>query len=366
MELAVYPFLLKPIVKEKVWGGRNLERLVPKPLLAEGSIGEAWEAWEGCTIENGAWAGQTLASVIERDPVRVLGAASAASNPRFPLLFKFIDAQDDLSVQVHPDDAQAQAMEHQPFGKTEAWYILHAEPGARLIVGLREDCEPDRIAAAVKENTLVDLLASIPVERGDVVFVPAGTIHAIGRGIVLAEIQENSDTTYRFYDWGRAGKGRDLHISQSMAVSHLRRIAQPKVPSLVIRGEGSTRQILVACRYFAFELLELSSNRARGATNGAFHILSVIDGSAALYWGDGLRTSVAQERGQTVIAPAALGAYELAATGGRCKLLRAFVPDLRRDVVNPLREAGYSDAAIAALGGSIPERNDLTAALQES
>ncbi len=354
----LYPYLLNAVVKAKIWGGRNLEGVLGKKLPDQDLIGETWEAWEGCTIANGEHQGKTLASLIERDAAGILG--SAAADARFPLLFKFIDAQDDLSVQVHPDDAEAQAMERQPFGKTEAWYVLHAEPGAKLILGFNQEVTPERVAASIKDKTLVDLLAFVPVERGDVLFVPAGTVHAIGKGIVLAEIQENSDITYRLYDWGREAKGRELHIAQSLDVLGYGRMTGPKIPAAVIPGRQFDRHYLVACRYFALELLHIHSPRPEFRLNGGFHILSAIKGGARLVFGKDFKQDLVVTQGQTVLIPAGLEMYALAPMGALTELLRAYVPDLRRDVVEPLKAAGNDEAAIARLGGSVPQHNDLS------
>jgi mannose-6-phosphate isomerase len=352
----LYPLRLKAVHKEKLWGGRNLERLLGKSLSSNVLIGETWEAWEGCVVENGARAGQTLQHLIDQDADAILGSAS--QQKRFPLLFKFIDARDDLSVQVHPNDEQARAMEGQPFGKTEAWYILDAEPGARLVFGFKRDVQPADVVAAIQDQNLVDLLAFVPVQRGDVVFVPAGTVHAIGKGIVLAEIQENSDTTYRFYDWDRNEKGRALHIDQSLRVFSGRRIEQPKVPSLALRHEQFDERFLVACRYFVLTLSEFDQRADEFSTDDKFQILSIIDGSADILFGPGFASRVAAGQGQTVVLPARLGAYAIAPPKS-CKMLRACVPDLRADVIAPLRRAGYDAATITRLGGAIAEHNDL-------
>ncbi|CAG0995332.1 mannose-6-phosphate isomerase [Anaerolineae bacterium] len=347
-----YPYLLRAELKAKVWGGRNLERLLGKALPANELIGETWEAWEGCAIENGAQRGATLTQLIARDAAIILGAATQ----RFPLLFKFIDAQDDLSVQVHPDDVAARAMEHQPFGKTEAWYILHAEPGAQLVYGFNRDYDRAQITALIRENKMVDALAFVPVQSGDVIFVPAGTVHAIGKGIVLAEIQQNSDTTYRFYDWDRVDKDRALHIEQSLNVAEFARIANPKIPPLTIQHDHFDQQFLVACRYFAFESLTLRGRTAPLATNARFRIVTVIEGEAAIHFDDQI---IAAKRGQTFLLPALLGDYALAPITTQSKLLCTYVPDLRRDVIEPLRRANYRDDEIARLGGSISSHNDL-------
>ncbi len=358
-----YPFLLHAVAKEKVWGGRRLAELLGKALPTAAMIGETWEAWEGCTIENGAFQGMSLNAVIERDPAGILGAGQGARG--FPLLFKFIDAQDDLSVQVHPNDTQAQSMERQPYGKTEAWYILHADPGAGLIVGFREDASLEQVKTALRENKLVDLLAFLPVQPGDVVFVPAGTVHAIGKGIVLAEIQENSDITFRFYDWGRVGKGRDLHIAQSLEVGRFKRMVQPKVPPIAVKYPSFVRTYLVACRYFAFERLDLLPGKSRFSTGSKFNIFSVIQGQTRFFWGRDFQESITIAQGQTLILPAGLGEYEMAPVGQSCQALIAYVPDLSRDLIHPLLEAGYDRAAIERLGGAIPEQNDLVPLLAQ-
>jgi mannose-6-phosphate isomerase len=354
-----YPLRLKAVLKEKVWGGRNLERLLGKSLPPDTKIGETWEAWEGCVIENGAHAGHTLQSLIDHDAEGILGTTG---DKRFPLLFKFIDAQDDLSVQVHPDDMRAQAMEHQPFGKTEAWYILDAEPDARLILGFKREVESAEVVTALKEKNLVDLLSAVPVQRGDVVFVPAGTIHAIGKGIVVAEIQENSDITYRFYDWDRQVKGRELHIDQSLRVFEGKRVDQPKIPSLVLHHAQFDERFLVACRYFVLTLCEIDQRADGLTTNGKFQIVSIIDGAANIRFGPGFASSVSAGRGQTLVLPARLGAYAVQSTQP-CKMLRAFVPDLKAEIVNPLLKAGFDAATIGRLGGSSSDHNDLVALL---
>jgi mannose-6-phosphate isomerase len=350
-----YPLRLKSIEKEKVWGGRNLERLLGKRLPTGAHVGETWEAWEGCAIENGALAGRTLQELIGEDAAGILGPAGSS---RFPLLFKYIDAQDDLSVQVHPDDARAQAMEHQPFGKTEAWYILKAEPGARLILGFKKNADAGQVAAAIENKHLVDLLSFVPVQQGDVIFVPAGTIHAIGRGIVLAEIQENSDITYRLYDWDRQGNGRELHVDQSLKVFAGLRVEHPKIPPIVLHHSQFDERFLVACRYFVLTLCEIDDRSDALNTKGRFQILSVVEGAADILHGLDFSASVSAKQGQTLLLPAGLGAFAIRATEPS-KILRMFVPDLRRDVIAPLLQAGYDAQAIVRLGGGIPDQNDL-------
>ncbi len=349
-----YPLLLGAVAKEKIWGGRNLERLLGKSLEPGKLIGETWEAWDGCVIANGKHRGMTLGDLIERDAAAVLGSATQGS--RFPLLFKFIDAQDDLSVQVHPDDAAAQAMENYPFGKTEAWYIIHAESGACLIHGFKEDVDAARITEYLGKNQFQDLLAYVPVQSGDVVFVPAGTVHAIMKGIVLAEIQENSDITYRLYDWGRVGKDRDLHITQSMQVAELKRVADHKIPRLTIHHAEFDQHFLIACRYFTLELFDLHASIPELPLDNRFNIVSIVHGAADITAG---QSSVAAKRGQTMLLPARMGTFGISPTTMPCQILRAYVPDLRADVIEPLTRAGYHKEDIGRLGGASPSHNDL-------
>ena len=350
-----YPLLLRAIPHEKIWGGKNLARRLGKATAPGALIGETWEAWDGCVIENGEQAGMTLRDLITRDAAGILGAT--ARDPRFPLLFKFIDAQADLSVQVHPDAAAAQTMENYPFGKTEAWYIIHAEPNATLIHGFHRNTTREQIQASLANNSLPDLLCSVPVKSGDVFFVPAGTVHAITRGIVLAEIQENSDITYRLYDWGRGGKGRELHIAQSLRVANLKGASDHNIPRLTIQRKEYDRHLLVACRYFSYELFDL-----RGATRielDKFNIVSFIAGAAEVSYGTGSEKSVRAKRGETFVLPARLGRVDITPSETPCQMLRAYVPDLRADVIAPLVHAGHREKEILRLGGADPRTNDL-------
>lgn len=348
--IEIYPYILQPRLREMVWGGQNLARLLDKPIAPDQKIGETWEAWDGGVIENGAERGATLGDLIARNPAAILGANARAA--RLPLLFKFIDAQDDLSVQVHPDDAQAQQIENYPFGKTEAWYVLHAEPGACLIHGFKEDVDAARVQSLLATNKLQDALAYVPVQRGDVIFVPAGTVHAIMKGIVLAEIQENSDITYRLDDWGRESASRPLHIAQSLRVLNFTRQRDHKVPPLVIRRDAFDHHFLVACKYFSLELLDIRAPIERIALNDKFNIVSVIEGAAEI----GSETSrVVVSRGQTLVLPARRGAFGIAPRQTPCQLLRMYVPDLRADVIEPLTRAGHRAEDVARLAIADPK-----------
>ncbi|HOF89518.1 MAG TPA: class I mannose-6-phosphate isomerase, partial [Armatimonadota bacterium] len=222
-----YPLRFTPIYKEKVWGGRRLETLLGRALPPDQPIGEAWEVSDHphgrSVVANGPDAGTPLDALIARHGAALLGARVAAEDgARFPLLVKYLDAEKPLSVQVHPDDAYA--AEHAgELGKTEMWYVLHAEPDACLIAGLRAGVTREAFADALAHGDPAALLHRLPVSAGDTLFIPAGRIHAILPGLLLLEIQQNSDTTYRLYDWGRVGLDgtpRALHADEAMAVAN--------------------------------------------------------------------------------------------------------------------------------------------------
>jgi len=277
------PILLEPILVERPWGDQRLARHLGKALPPGARIGESWETANEARVADGPLAGLTLRELVTRFGPALLGARGlAASQPfgDFPLLVKFIDADDVLSVQVHPDDEQAQPLGQR--GKTEAWYILAAEPGAELIVGLTAPLDPSTVRTLLAERRLAEYLVRLPVQAGDTVIVPAGTLHAIGRGILLYEIQEQSDITYRFYDWDRvdaAGHGRPLHIEEGLVVLRPERQARRTQPLAL----DEWRTILTACRYFLLERWVVSGTRQLPvAAEQTFRILSCIAGQVTL------------------------------------------------------------------------------------
>jgi mannose-6-phosphate isomerase len=360
-----YPLLLEAVPRERIWGGHMLAQFLHKSLPGGVKIGETWEAWPGCTIINGKHAGKTLEWLLQKDARAITGSAGVAGGA-FPLLFKYIDAREHLSVQVHPDDAEAQALEGQQFGKTEAWYILHAEHDAALIHGFGQQISAEQFAAGLERGTISELLSFVPVQSGDVLFVPAGTVHAIGKGIVLAEIQQNSDITYRLYDWDRRdnlGKPRELHVTKGSRVADFDTLSEHKVPSLIVPQSYGEHHFLVACRYFMWEMLVCNQATHDLPLGGKFHILSVLDGSAAITFGPGGAWTCDARTGQTLLLPASLECYGIVPHSPDCKLLRAYVPSLRTEVIDPLRRAGYDNARIARLGGPAPRHNDLLALL---
>jgi len=347
----MYPLKFEPIYKEKIWGGRALEEKFSKQ-LPKGTIGESWEiaAHENGTsvISNGKLAGKSLMVAIREEREKILGAeAKEDYYEKFPLLIKILDANDKLSVQVHPDDEYAFEYENGELGKTEMWYVIDAQEDAKLVYGVKPEVDKDEFAASIKEGRLEENLIEINVEAGDVLYMPSGTVHAIEEGILIAEIQQNSDTTYRVYDWnrmGQDGKPRDLHIESALDVIEFGAQAEEKVIGLEIKEDGYTRTILVACPYFTTETLEISEKYSADTNNERFYVLMGLEGKAKLSYEGG---ELELKAGETLLLPAALGEYELV---GECKLIKSYIRDLA-ELKKELEELGYSQEEIKQIKG---------------
>ncbi len=328
--LHVYPIRLEASLHETIWGGRTLEREKWKQLPdGDVAIGEAWETEISTIVQNGSCAGKTLSTLVDEWGPSLLGEqAMAIFGSRFPLLAKFIDANANLSVQVHPEDTYAALHEGGKLGKTEFWYILAAEPDAKIVYGFKHDTQREAVQHAIEHVTLEELLHEEPVSAGDVVFVPAGTVHAICCGVLLYELQEYSDVTYRMYDYGRltaSGKPRELHVERSLDISHYTAAQHVKAKPVVLTGgTGYEERCLVACRYFVTRelLLKEGANVQRDTTDSCI-ILSSIGAEVSVRYGDALTQSEILARGQTMILPAALGTYRIEGSGA---LLFSYVP----------------------------------------
>ncbi len=320
------PIHLRASLHATLWGGHNLARLYGKAAPLNAAIGESWETALDTVARNAPYAGQTLAELVEALGEDLLGARSiAVFGPRFPLLAKFIDAHERLSVQAHPDDQYANAHEGGKLGKTETWYILHAEPGARVVYGLRRPASREEVRAAIAANRLEELLHSFEAHPGDVIFVPAGMVHAICGGILLYELQEYSDVTYRLYDYGRLqpdGRPRTLHVTQALEVMRFTPpIAERAVPVTVDDRAGYSRRALSACRYFVLEEARLHGALPLDPTPGSCQIVTALEGACELAWpGGALRLAL----GETVVLPAALTGSSLT---GEARVARSYVPE---------------------------------------
>ncbi len=325
----LYPLLFEPVFKDYIWGGRNLERVLGRP-LPDGPVAESWEiaAHEDGTsrIVNGAYAGLLLTELHQQLGLELIGTNNtwAQERHKFPLLVKLLDANDKLSVQVHPDDAYALAHEGNELGKTEMWVVLHAEPDAAISLGVRPGTTPELVEKAIHDGTLESLLHIMPIAAGDAVCVPSGSLHALLGGSLIAEIQQNSNTTYRVYDWNRTqnGQSRPLHIRQALDVTNFDQVAPAlPEPQLIAYSHGVRRSLLCHNQYFATERIELAAGATfDGNCDGrTLEIWGVLTGTAEL-------NDVTLEAVQFALLPAAMGSYRVhSATGST--LLRTYVPD---------------------------------------
>jgi mannose-6-phosphate isomerase len=248
----LYPLLLRPQFHERVWGARSLAPIYPD-LATSAPVGEAWLTGEQCQVANGPLSGRTLADVVREFREDLIGSASTDKS-RFPLLMKFLFPRDKLSVQVHPDDGGAREM-GQPCGKTECWYILHAEPGAQIALGLRPGTKKADVERAIREVRMEELLNWIDVRAGEMFYVEAGTVHAIGPGSVIVETQQNSDTTFRLYDYGRP---RELHVEQGLRATKEQTRAGKVLPGEPMAGKGKTQLNLVTSPCFIVDRFNLT------------------------------------------------------------------------------------------------------------
>lgn len=323
MEKTRYPLLLEPPVKDYLWGGH---RLATEFGYKGGEV--AAEAWvlschkDGLSIvKNGALAGKTLPEALAAWGDGALGS-DAAAFPFFPVLIKLIDARDRLSVQVHPDNEYALRVEGE-YGKTEMWYVVDCEPGARLIYGFNREIGRDEFRRRIETNTLDEVCNTVPVKKGDVFFIEAGTLHAIGAGILIAEVQQNSNTTYRVSDYGRLGadgKPRALHIDKAVEVTKTVPPVRPygAVGEVTALPHG-TKRALASCEYFKAELLSLDGGGAAEIENpDSFVSLLCLEGSATLTW-EGGRLEL--EKGSSLFLPAG----GRAALNGKAQFLKSYV-----------------------------------------
>lgn len=308
----LYPLKFEPILKDKIWGGTKLKSLFNKAAETD-KLGESWElsGYENdeSVVTNGFLAGNTLPELIEIYMGELIGDSIFDEyGLSFPLLFKLIDANENLSIQVHPGDEVA-AERHNSYGKTEMWYVVDAEPGAELIIGFSEDCSRDKYLDALDEGRVEDLLQKVPVKKGDVFFIPAGLVHAIGKGVVVAEIQQSSDITYRIYDYKRVddqGNERELHTEQALDVINFNASKEPKTVYSPLLNEVTP---LVSCNYFTTNMLRFNKSIARQyAKIDSFVSYMCLEGNFVIDFG-GEKTIV--NKGDTILIPASIDELSL-------------------------------------------------------
>lgn len=321
------PFRLERICVEKVWGGRALEQILGLSLDCDGPVGETWElvdrASENSVVRDGPHQGRRLRELMALDGEALLGGARATADGRFPLLIKFISATRPLSVQVHPDDRAAEKLHAGEAGKNEAWLILHAEPGSLVYLGLQPGVGAAEFAGQADSEAVVDLLRPWPVTAGDFIHVPAGTLHAIGEGITLLEVQQNSDVTYRLYDWGRTGldgKPRQTHLEQALlSIDYERPIDGPAAPVLESCGGGNRGAVLLDEEYFGMSLLEVGSH-FDCAEEACTKVYVVIEGEGRLWISDA-EEPWSMSLGDTWVVPASVGEHRIEARGELVKVV---------------------------------------------
>ncbi|NMB00487.1 MAG: class I mannose-6-phosphate isomerase [Firmicutes bacterium] len=308
MKHKLYPLTFHPIYKEKIWGGRRLQDLFGRA-LPEGLIGESWDVAAHVhgtsVVDHGPLAGKNLVQLALDYGEELLGKGVQAYQGKFPLLLKLIDANQDLSVQVHPHDAYVRDHTNEMWGKTELWYIVHSEPGAWIVWGLRPGTTKEEFAQAIKAggDAILACLNKVPVQAGEVYPISAGLVHALGAGCLVAEIQQNSDTTYRVYDWDRldeTGQARELHVKQALEVIDFSPLALDRDYQFSRCGE-----------YFELEVLEETQGVDLDVQDG-FQILTNVKGNAEVIY-QGNATKIVP--GQSCLLPAALQTCQLYAEG---------------------------------------------------
>ncbi len=305
------PFLLSPAGKDYLWGGSRLKDHYQKEIDLD-PLAETWECSthpDGPSVAaSGAWKGMLLEEVLRQHP-EFLGTNSIFPDT-LPILVKLIDAQKDLSVQVHPDDAYAAAHENGSLGKMEMWYVLEASPDARLVYGFKHDMRKETVERSIADGTIEKYLCSVLVKKDDIFFIPAGRVHAIGAGIVVAEVQESSNITYRLYDYDRvdaSGNKRPLHVKKAMEVAELKGNSRPRQPMRVFRFQkGYLSELVCRCRYFQVERLALNTETFRELADfetesTSFQVLLCTDGCGVLFW-EGGQLNV--HKGDCIFVPA--------------------------------------------------------------
>lgn len=313
-----YPLLMQAPVKDYIWGGTKLRDKYNKVSEAD-KLAESWEL--SChhdgpsVIANGPARGKTLEQYINEGGRELLGSKARAFK-NFPIMIKLIDAKDNLSVQVHPDNEYALKNEGE-YGKTEMWYIIDAEPGAELLYGVERKITQEELSDSLQNGTITNLCHHAPVKKGDVFFIPAGTIHAIGRGILLAEVQQNSNTTYRLYDYGRLGndgRPRQLHVKQGSEVCSLEPLPLTDKREIVPLSDTCKGELLASCEYFTTYSVNVEGSASLEADESSFQTFTVLEGSLTLTAGEQAE-ALEMQAGQTVFLPAGMGSYQLRGRG---------------------------------------------------
>lgn len=342
-----YPLVFEPLYKDYIWGGRKLETL--GKILPKGNVAESWEiashpAGSGI-VSNGIFKGQTLDNLVLQYGFEILGKSLFKDkNSKFPLLIKLIDANNDLSVQVHPNDKYAFENENGELGKSEMWYIVDSVPGSKLVSGLKNGTTKDSFINSVKNGAVSDCLNYIEVLPGDCYNIPAGLVHAIGAGCLICEIQQNSNTTYRVYDYDRTdddGNKRPLHLEKALDVINFSAGEGKNICGLTVVKDEYTKTYLVANDYFAVELIDFSGTLNEDTSGERFHCYTILAGEIEI-------NNITIEKGHSCLVPASAGSYDIS---GNAKLIKSYVPDIEINIITPLRTEGFKLDQIESIIG---------------
>lgn len=319
--MKLYPLQFEPILKERIWGGEKLKTILNKPITSK-ITGESWElsTVEGdvSVVANGEFKGKLLTELINDNPNEILGTeVHQRFGKQFPLLFKYLDAREDLSIQVHPNDELAKKR-HNSFGKTEMWYVMQADPNSKIIVGFKENSNANEYLENLKNKKLLSILDNVQVNEGDAFFLATGTVHAIGAGLVIAEIQQTSDITYRIYDFERkdaAGNERELHIDLALDAINYNKVDTRKIYD----KKTNQSNTLVDCPYFTTNFLPLDGQLSVNKTGTTFTTYMCVEGGFELEF-DGLKFKYI--KGDTVLIPAALKTFSI---NGKASILEIYI-----------------------------------------
>ncbi|MBF7090585.1 class I mannose-6-phosphate isomerase [Flavobacterium sp. ALJ2] len=321
MNQELYPLQFEPILKDRIWGGEKLKTVLNKPITSK-ITGESWElsTVEGdvSIVANGSLKGKSLINIIEVFPNEILGAkVYDRFGKQFPLLFKYLDAREDLSIQVHPNDKLAKER-HNSFGKTEMWYIMQADDDARIIVGFKENSSKEEYLENLNNNTLVAILDDVKAKPGDVFFLETGTVHAIGAGLVVAEIQQTSDITYRLYDFDRVdaqGNKRELHVDLALDAINYNKVDTHKKYD----KRQNKSNAVVDCSYFTTNFIPLDGQVEVYKNGDTFTVYMCIDGSFDIEYN---KEKLSYIKGDTVLIPAAMNSFIL---NGKASILEIYI-----------------------------------------
>lgn len=337
----LYPYVLQPKLAAAIWGGGDLVERFGKYGDPSKTWGESWECWDANVVLNGALAGESVAQLRTRLGAQFLGDLDPAR--MFPILTKIITARDWLSVQVHPDDAYAQRVEHQPNGKTECWYVLEARSGAELVMGWARETSRDEYERRVKDGTLGEILQRVPVKAGDAFYIPAGRVHAIGPGITLYETQQASDLTYRMYDWNRVGadgQPRQLHVEKAADVLDYRASnAEHSLEELTYAAEGFSRTALIADAHFLVERIVATETAASLSTRNRPLIVTALNEGLELHCEDGSAILAPYE---TALVPAGAQSVSIRGAGGSSPFVGVLPSPAPEAMQKRLHDAGVA------------------------